>query len=144
MKNILQKRKLEFDDWVMKMVNEKRPISVKLIKDFFSGNIECNFFEFYENVLAENLKRWVKSTLKGYRTNINALREFKAEIAFNEIDLAFLYRFDKFLRAERNLAEGGRFGHHKNLKVILKRAVREGRISENPYSEDFEMPKVGS
>ena len=142
--NILERKKIDFDNWVIARNVTDRAISLELIKDYFNGNEPDNFFTFYEQFIEENGKNHVENTLKGYRSNLHVIQEFQEEINIDDIDIKFIERFDRYLRHDRNLTNGGRFGHHKCLKAILNRAVKEKRIKENPYKEhEFEIPQPG-
>ena len=113
-----------------------------MIRDFFRGHPQDNFLEYYERALKENISGFEPNTIKGYKSNLNVLKEFKNEISFSDIDITFIRRFDHYLRCERGtdikrgIGVSGRFGHHKNLKAILNKAVSEKRIKDNPYVED--------
>ncbi len=140
--NILERKKNEFEKWVIEMNISNKPFSFELIQDFFSGNSLEDFLEYYDNEIKRNIKSLKPNTIKGYRSNLNVLREFMDRITFGDIDIKFIEEFEHYLRNEREITAGGRYGHHKNLKATLCRALREKRIKENPYVEHkFEIPK---
>lgn len=73
------------------------------------------------------------------------LIEFRPKLSLNEIDLNFIQKFDKFLRA-KNIGVDGLWQHHKILKVFIRFALKKKLLKSNPY-EDFKVkrgnPKFG-
>ena len=133
---VLKKKCSDFDRWVIQNELTGVAVSRETVKDYFSGkktNIQKSFFDFY----SEQVKLWKNklsvNTIKSYDGTYRALKEFRKQIEFSQLDLTFVEEFDTFLKTVRKNTGGGEFNRHKNLKTVIIAAIRKGLMTKNPY-----------
>ena len=89
-----------------------------------------DYLSFVENYITEYSATYAPKTLKGFRTHINKLREYKPVIAFDDIDPVFWAGYESFLKEKGNRLNT----IHKQarlLKQFLNKAVEFGIIRKN-------------
>lgn len=146
--NYLQKVKSDFVSEICNLNTQGINIDEDKIKSFFrrvngGGSHDC-FYTFFEELIEECIlapKDYAKNTIKAYKSTLNVMRLFKGDLAFSEIDLAFVKKFDSFLKNKRGNEIGGVFNRHKHLRKLVRIAIKNGKLSVNPY-EDFKIEKV--
>jgi hypothetical protein len=85
-------------------------------------------------------KGYVAKTVQRFETTARYLSEFiKAEynlsdIALKELDLAFVRRFDTYLKIEKNCAQNSAITRLKNLKKIMRIAFSNDWIQKDPFA----------
>lgn len=98
---------------------------------------------FYEhNTEARTLigKGYVEKTVQRFETTARYINEFlKAEynlsdIPLKELDLAFIRKFDTFLKVEKSCAQNSAITRLKNLKKITRIAFSNDWISKDPFA----------
>lgn len=93
------------------------------------------------NIEARSLigKGYVDKTVQRFETTARYLSEFlKAEynlsdIALKELDLAFIRKFDVFLKVEKNCAQNSAITRLKNLKKITRIAFSNDWMQKDPF-----------
>ena len=84
-------------------------------------------------------KGYVDKTVQRFETTARYLSEFiKAEydlsdIALKELDLAFIRKFDVFLKVEKNCAQNSAITRLKNLKKITRIAFSNDWMQKDPF-----------
>ena len=91
----------------------------------------------------------VEGTIKHYRTLIRRMEEFGLIREWADVTVENIYKFDAFLHTltkpqtaadiqagikPEKITDASVFNYHKNLKTLLYRAERMGKIDRNPYS----------
>ena len=107
-----------------------------MIKRFYKGGDENDFFAYYERFLELKRRTERESTVKSYTGTLNHLKKFRSNILINEIDLSFVRDLDYYFRVDANLANGGAWARHKNVKSVINKLVRDGLLKESPYAPD--------
>lgn len=89
------------------------------------------------------------TTLKKYECTIARIEEFGRIRSWRDLTTEKLYEFDAWLHARtckqkeserlagdkpRKISDSGVHNYHKNLKALLNRAVKMGKIANNPYN----------
>ena len=76
-------------------------------------------------------------TRKHYRTLVKRLENYGGMTAWQDVTVENLYKFDAWLHAlggnNGKITQSGVHNYHKNLKALLMRAVRNGKLASNPY-----------
>ena len=110
-----------------------RKINRETIKDYFNNRADITFYKFWE----EQMKAWegtkAPSTIVYYRVVLKALRTYRANLNFSDIDVRFVEGFEKYLRIVRKNTNGGILNKHKCLKAMIRAALRKGYVVDNPY-----------
>lgn len=105
-----------------------------------------NFLEWLEAEIAKMKKTDLASpTVIGYGTTLRHLRSFNSKLTFNDITVAMIEQFDRYLSKRTEKVNGkrvvvsmninSRWKHHKNLKKFIRLAVKYGIKIANPYNE---------
>ncbi|MDR0832613.1 MAG: site-specific integrase [Candidatus Symbiothrix sp.] len=80
-----------------------------------------------------------ESTLEFYERSYTRLSDFiKQEYETEDINLraltvSFIEKYDFYLRIDRNMENNTIAAHMKNLKKIIRRAIRQGTLKHNPF-----------
>lgn len=96
-----------------------------------------DFFDFCENCL-KNFDVHI-NTEKTYRSFLIKLKDFQKRIRFDDLDLSFIERFNKFLK-EQGYEQNTIWSYHKRMKKFVNRAVHTGLLDRSPY-QNFKVKK---
>lgn len=123
----------EFEGYMIEIDNEGRMISKEMVQDFFYGAHKITFYEFFEKTIKmwEGDKR--QSTLNSYINTLKIMRQMQSELNFEDINYELIQRWDYYLKTVRGNTINGRFNRHKCLKAIIKEAMLQGHLVQNPY-----------
>lgn len=120
-------------------LREKRSIGthldIELVKSFYSTKDSDDFYEFYDKFCTKKFNELSEGTQYHYTLLRKRLKGFKKEIKLSQINLSFIEKFDSFLISKCNTGKSGRWSRHKNLKVVLRDALKNNLIKNNPYDE---------
>ena len=129
---------------------EERPVTARIIKDLLTEKDKINIYliVYYEQFLAEKTASPELSpeTPALYRQTLNYLKKFtkeeyqSADILVKQIDFKFVNRLDQFLLCQ-NLCRNTVNIHHSRFRSMIHRAIKEGRLNQNPY-EGFKLKKA--
>lgn len=119
-----------------------RAITAAQVKDHFVGGKDLhNVFDFIESYVIDMKAKREEGTLENYEKYSRKLQLFHGSksLSFEEIDLAYIKRF------ERTLREEGLDGNyvHANLRMLrtfFNAAIKNGVITTYPF-KNFEMPE---
>lgn len=136
---------LEIDDCIM----NRHPLDLERVRKSLkiqTGETPNSFIEWANDQLpALNL---AGTTLKKYECTIARIEEFGRIRSWRDLTTEKLYEFDSWLHARtckqkeserlagdkpRKISDTGVHNYHKNLKALLNRAVKMGKITANPY-----------
>ena len=82
---------------------------------------------------------YVKGTVLRYERTARYLGEFIRErfntgdIPLKDVDHDFIMRFERFIKVEKNCAQNATVKYLKNLKKIIKEALANKWITEDPF-----------
>lgn len=144
---------------VKQLEKDNKSISALTIKNYLvrKDKLSYSLLEFYESCIERmRITKEVEDVtidMYGYSKNHveNFLKTVKKNIHFplENVDYRFVSDYDVYLlsqnvsgsekKMERNTASK----HHSRLKTILIRAIKEGLIIRNPYT-DFKLKKTAS
>lgn len=124
------------------IINYGRPLSKNNFREQLfekSEEVETNFYDFIESELEVLKVDRASGTIANYRKLLNTMKEWKATLTFQEIDLDFI---EKFHTQEVNIGnlESTINKKHANLKFLIGRAVLKEKMEKNPY-ERFTIKK---
>lgn len=129
---------------IINYLNEQRSIGttidIELVKSFYAVKDKGDFYEYFETYCKKRFTDLSEGTQKHYELLGRRLKEFKKQIRFSDFTLAFIEKFDKYLRTQIESGTHGTFSRHKNLKTVLLSAHKEGLIKYNPYV-DFKLAR---
>ena len=133
--SIIAIRMEEFNKFMLKQEILGKEINRELIKSFFNGQININFYQFWE----QQIKAWSSfkkaGTLKSYRSCLNSLKEFKSVVYFNDLNLQFIEELNSYFKNTRKNSDGGAASSHKWTNSMIKCAIKKGYLEKNPYSD---------
>ena len=142
LKRIIKKELIKLDDYFFDKVARNETVTAEMIKCFYKGVDEKDFYTYFDRFLALKKKTERESTIKSYIGTLNHLKKFKSSILISEIDVKFITEFDYYLRVKANLANGGAWARHKNLKTVINKLVTDGLLEKSPYVKGkFEVKK---
>lgn len=113
-------------------------LDIELVKSFYSTKDSDDFYEFFDKFSIIKFKELSEGTQYHYVLLRKRLKQFKKEIKLSQINLSFIEKFDTFLRIKFNTGNSGRWSRHKNMKVVLGKALKNNLIKKNPY-DDFKL-----
>lgn len=117
-------------------------ITAGQVKAMFTGGIDMhNIFDFMDEYRKAVQHKREDSTLENYAKFSRKLELFHGSrnLAFEEIDLAFLQRFEDSLRAE-GLADNYVWANFKMLKTFFNAARKRDVITAYPFNQ-YENPE---
>lgn len=108
------------------------PLTFRLVDDYFKKTDNNNFYTVFDFIV--DLKSGLsKDTLYKYEILRKRLKGFKSTILVSDVDLAFITKFDNYLK-KLDIGEGGIYNHHKCLKCIINEAIEHKKFTiDNPY-----------
>jgi len=137
----LEKKKYDFLAYINKLELTGQEITREMVKDFFKGTPRKSFLEFFKEQIDLWTPQLAYGTMKVYNSTYKILTEYKRKINFNEVNLNFIESFNKYLIEERGNTDGGLYNRNKNLRTIIKVAIRSGYMDRNPY-DYFKIKKT--
>jgi site-specific recombinase XerD len=98
-------------------------------------------YQYYDFLIKEFRETNRIGQVQIYTHSLNTLKKFldEKDISFDEIDLPFLNRFDRFLR-RRELKLASLSIQFRTLRSALNKAIKEGYANQYPFS-DFKVVK---
>ena len=126
-------QKSDFNNYMLEQRRMKQVITPDKIRSYFKSGASIGFYEFWDERVELMRPRLKPSTLLSYEVTKMILKLFRPNLDFGDITLDLIKWFDHYLTSVRNNHAGGKYNRHKNLKAILKEALRLKLIEENPY-----------
>lgn len=116
---------------------EQERLNIKVTPDkvrrFFEMGKTVSFFDFWDSQVSLMKPHLRPSTLYSYENTKKILKLFRPNLDFGDFTTELIKRFDNYLTEERGNNDGGRYNRHKNLKAVLRAAMHNKLIEENPY-----------
>lgn len=129
---ILQKVS-DFNRFMLEQGRLRISVTPERVKLFMAMGRIQNFYTFWDEQMDLMKPQLKSSTMFSYENTKKILMEFKPHLEFGDFNLELIRKFDNYLTTVRNNHTGGKYNRHKNLKAILKQALRSKLIDENPY-----------
>lgn len=105
-------------------------------KEFKRTGSRLDFIAFFESELKIKLQSQEigEGAFKVYQQTLVKLRKFTdgKALLFNQLE-NFAQKFDLMLAKKDKLATNTKHKHHKNVRSMLIRAIRQGYVFKNPY-----------
>ncbi len=106
---------------------------------------EKSFLSFFDYVLQQKEEEvghgLVIGTVKKYRTARKRFGEYihdklnRKDVAFSDLNYKLLTGFDRYLRVDTGVAENTAKGRVKSIKAVIKVAMHEGILSDDPSKD---------
>ena len=100
------------------------------------SNQDC-FYEYVENHLKRNNKKFAQGTKDFYRKHLSKLRGFSPSLSFADIDLDFLHSYKDYCYELRN-CDATMFKSLEFIRRVLNAALKEDVIEKSPF-RNFEI-----
>lgn len=103
-------------------------------------NNEYTLLKWFEYLIEEFRATDSLGQIRIYKSGLYPLREFlkDKDITFNEVDLAFLHRYENFLK-RRKLKTATFSLYMRTLRAALNKAIKMGYAKNYPFS-DYKIP----
>ena len=122
-----------------------KPVTAEILKRNYSGGSDSprmlvETFNEHNKQYRELMGRdYVKGTVLRYERTARYLGEFIRErfntgdIPLKDVDHDFIMRFERFIKVEKNCAQNATIKYLKNLKKVIKEALANRWITEDPF-----------
>lgn len=142
LRRILRKELMDLDNFYFDKIARNETVTPEIIKCFYKGVDDKDFFEYYERFLELKRRTEKESTVKCYVGTLNHLKKFRRSITISEIDVKFISDFDFYLRVKVGNSNGGAWARHKNLKAVINGLITDELLTTSPYGKGkFEVKK---
>lgn len=78
-----------------------------------------------------------KGTRKHYNSTLHRLTEWGKMQSWKDVTVENIYKWDVYLHRRKGnlgkISQSGVHNYHRNFRALLTRAVRQGKLSANPY-----------
>ncbi len=134
---MIDKRKNDLEEFCADTIIAGYQLSFSDIDKFLNGTKNSNFYDVFDSVMEIKKPKICDDTKYKYATLRSRLKAFQPRISTSNIDVAFITRFDNYLKG-LNIGGGGIYNHHKCLKCIINEANRYKKAKiEQPYGKDM-------
>lgn len=134
---IIDKRKNDLEEFCTDTLLGGQQLSFSDIDRFLSGIKNGNFYDVFDFIVEFKRKKICEDTNYKYSTLRTRLKAFQPKIFTSNINVAFITRFDTYLKS-LEIGDGGVFNHHKCLKAIINAANKLTDVKiEKPYGKDL-------
>jgi len=132
---IIEKCLSRINDIFIKYRLQNEVITPELLKkEWKNPTRRVNFYAWMDEEIRNRKGDLAASSLKQHRTLLSKMIGFKKRLSFSEINPDFIECFRRYLKKEKNNDINTIHNNMKNLKAYLNIAIRQGIISENPFS----------
>ncbi|MFN0292835.1 tyrosine-type recombinase/integrase [Pedobacter helvus] len=139
----LNKRIADFNAFMYSEEAMGKTVTLSLAQSFFDDTNKSDFYAFW----TEQVELWGASlkpnTLKTYVTTLRILKEIAPTLSFGDLTLSFVQKFDHHMATKRKNSYNGRFGKHKVLRAMIRRAIANKLMKESPYEHHRLKPAEG-
>lgn len=116
-----------------KLMLDEKPFSWdeldRLLEKKSAGDSFISFVEDY----AKTRKDIKESTRKNHLKLVNALRQYKKIVSFDDLTKYNILDYDRWLHSRKEYRQATIASYHKFLKIYVNEALRRELITENPY-----------
>jgi integrase/recombinase XerD len=100
---------------------------------------DADFASYVQKHIDEHEKIFSYETIRQYKGEVSKLQQFRTHIRMSQMDAAFLRSYATYCRNLGNM-ESTVWKTFKFLRMIIRKALKEKVISENPF-DTFKMPR---
>lgn len=139
----LNKKIADFNAFMYSEEAMGKTVTLSLAQSFFNDTNKSDFYAFWTErveLLEPSLK---PNTLKTYVTTFRILKEIAPTLSFGDLTLSFVKKFDHHMATKRKNSYNGRFGKHKVLRAMIRHAIADKLMKENPYEHHRLKPVEG-
>jgi integrase/recombinase XerD len=147
----LLNQKTKVIDHKIELEKNNKPVSATILKELFTGKttVQSHLLEFLTQYIDElKIKNEIKKiSLNKYEQSKKTLSKFISEkyklsdLTIDKVTYDFINSYGLFLKQEYSLHKNTINKYHSRLRTILLRALAEGIILKNPYS-NFKLVSV--
>ena len=119
--------------FIRKMMIDKKPFtwsSLNLLLE--NRGIDSSFLSFVQNRV-ETRNDIQETTRRNHKKFAVALAEFGKITSFNDLNLANIQHYDRWLRGRKNYTQSTIASYHKYMKLYINDALRFELTDNNPY-----------
>jgi integrase/recombinase XerD len=149
----LLKKKARVYDLLVELQNNNKPISAPILKDLMTGKNKTQtlLLEYFAAYIKETgIRNEIKAiSLAKYSQSLNSLKEFitqkyrLTDLPIENVSYELINGYDLFLKQEYDLHRNTINKYHSRLRTIMLRALAEGLVNKQPYS-NFKLATVKS
>lgn len=100
---------------------------------------DADFAKYVQQHIDEHEKIFSYETIRQYKGEVTKLQQFRTHIKMSQLDSSFLKSYATYCRSLGNM-ESTVWKTFKFLRMIIRKAIREKVIAENPF-DTFKMPR---
>ena len=149
----LSRQKLKVYELLSDLQKHNLPITATALKDLFTGKHKAQFTltTYFDNYVREReIRNEIKPiSLNKYKQSRNTLSAFIqskygfSDLAIEQVNYDFINSYDLYLKQQFDLHRNTINKYHSRLRTLLWRALAEGIINKQPYS-NFKLKSVKS
>lgn len=143
MDSLIKTTEAKYAEKIKELAADQKHVSLDTLYQLVENPIKRDYTVFqYYDFLIDEFKATNKIGQKQiYSHSLNTLKKFQndKDIKFDEIDLPFLHRFDRYLK-RRNLKPASLSIQFRTLRAVLNKAIKEGYAKQYPF-KDYSVPK---
>lgn len=130
----LQSIKKKCSEIINKMIEDGN-LDIDAVPRLLTASImqRQTFIEYAKEISRTKKLKLAEGTQKRYDVFFRFMDEWRGIVSFADITERNIMKMDEYL-AERGLKECSRYNYHKILKSFVLRAVNDGVLKHNPYS----------
>jgi integrase len=135
--NFIDQKKSEAQGISLEMESKSKFVEAKNIKKEIMGKNSEDFISYAEAFLAKSKSTYSYGSYEVYTNSINKVKNYigKSDFTFNDFNIVFLTKYEKYLREELENSSNTINCNFKNLRRIFSEAIKDNVISyeKNPF-----------
>lgn len=149
----LARQKLKIYDFLADLQKNNLPVTATALKDLFTGKHKAQFslIAYFDKYIEElQIRNEIKPiSLNKYKQSRNTLSAFIQskygfpDLLIEQVNYDFINSYDLHLKQHSDLHRNTINKYHSRLRTLLLRALAEGIINKQPYS-NFKLKSVKS
>ncbi|SDS06336.1 site-specific integrase [Gramella sp. MAR_2010_147] len=132
LKNILEKRKQQFNDFFIEQELAGKPLNITQAKLFYHGEKDKDFYCLFDKFCERKFKTIKPGTQYHYKLFKKQLKEYQPCLSLIEINYKFITEFLHYLSSDKKVGASGIATRRKIFCTILEEFVRLELIKSNP------------
>ncbi|MFD2520347.1 phage integrase SAM-like domain-containing protein [Emticicia soli] len=134
--NLILQKKAEASDSLISLQGNKERVTLGAVRKEVSPSKQETSFFAQAAIFIDNMQKAGKyNRIKTDQTRINHFKEFlgNQDIAFADINVLLLKRFQAYLKSTRNISERTIVNHLLIIRTIYNQAIKSGLIDNKNY-----------
>lgn len=123
---------------IAELATDRKNVSLDTLYQMVETPVKRDYtlFQYYEFLLDEFRATNKIGQIQIYKHSYNTVKKFlnDKDVTFDEIDLSFLHRFDRYLK-RRELKPASLSIQFRTLRSVLNKAIKEGYCKKYPFNE---------